>query len=650
MKNSRKIIVNIIVVLAIVCLHLVTSLDLDRIKEYEPYVPTSNTGEILAGDEWVQDICIESDELLGAAIAQSKLQAISLFAGTIARKNASTLYVNLTESQSGECLECWEVDCLSMGDNAYYTLMLSKPLLYSPEKTYQLQVTSNAIEGDGIVIHTCEADDIGGLTHNGEALNASLVYKLRYKQTLASKLDGANGFHVAMVIVLTVLLIAGFALYEKLPLENAFLILWTGLSIMYMFALPALNVPDEYNHFSRAYEISERHFMSDYNELTDGSAGRYLPFDVDFTALSDSWESYSENKDMTLSDNLVRVGFSNTAIQTPLSYIPQSIGIFIARHVSHKLAFIIYFARTLSWLCVTALLYFAVKLIPCDKEIMMLIPLLPMSLQQAVSLSPDGMVLALSLFITAFVLRQKLVGNVPMKPAHYVIIYVSALLIALNKVVYLPFCLIFLLIPYHKFGGKRNKAIHTAIVAALTVGFNVLWLAICSGIPSRAGANTSLQVAYILRHPVNYLMVLWRSWYAIGGTWLQQMLGSSLGSLNVDTSALMMLICLVALVCISKPAASARDKEYKMTHIVFAIVLIAVLILVPTGIYVQWSQVYAYSIEGVQGRYFMSLILPTYYVFNRPCAGTRNTARRRVLSIWLVAAICSAIDILIRFI
>ncbi len=105
----------------------------------------------------------------------------------------------------------------------------------------------------------------------------------------------------------------------NMTIENAFIVLWVALGAIFLMSGTLFSVPDEINHFYRAFEISDGYLVSDYNyDIACG--GRKLPLDVDLSLLKQSWASFTANKDLPLTHDYVFCGFINTALYSPFSY------------------------------------------------------------------------------------------------------------------------------------------------------------------------------------------------------------------------------------------------------------------------------------------------------------------------------------------
>jgi uncharacterized membrane protein len=315
-------------------------------------------------------------------------------------------------------------------------------------------------------------------------------------------------------------------------------VIWGFLTVLYAVSNPVFNVPDEPNHFLRCYEISEGHLLSDYSrELNAG--GRELPFDItelhENTLQPQSWYEYEEKRGKELNDDEDRhfVKFSNTALYSPLSYLPQVTGISAARLFSKNIYVMAVFGRLANWLCITILIYGTLKLLPYGKEFFMLLALMPMSLFEAFSLAPDGMVFALSSFLIAFVLDIRM-NRKMLTFRHYAALYLMAVIMCSMKIVYLPFCLYYFLIPGRSFRhGNRSKLIHSAICVLLVGGISLGWMRLCSRFLTTPGTDSAAQLKWIIARPFTYLMLILRFLLNEGGEMVMEAAGRVLGMRDI---------------------------------------------------------------------------------------------------------------------
>ena len=144
---------------------------------------------------------------------------------------------------------------------------------------------------------------------------------------------------------------------------------------------------------------------------------------------------------------------------------------------------------------------------------------------------------------------------------------------------------------------------------------NLFWLKISSQylVAFESRSNSSLQLQYILQNPLRYIITIFATIDSFSIAYLEQLVGHSLGKFNVSTSSVMVIISLgILFYLISK-----RNKDKKLHKPVFSlkeklyilVMLLGTILLMFTSLYMQWTAVYSDTIDGVQGRYFIPLLL-----------------------------------------
>lgn len=595
--------------------------------------------EILDGEEYIQEIHCEEDGL----------QKISIFFATFGRKNFSTVNLSL-EDENRNIIQNWQLDSRLINDNTYYTLALDRRIKDSKGQKYYLKITSDAKAGNGITIYSNSDKGSTGLTLNGKDLGKTICYQLVYRYPLSKLFRNANGFHTTIILLLACILLSTIPAMTKLRIENAFLLCWILVGLLFLFSITLFRVPDETAHFFRAYDVSFRHAVSDIDEKS-GSVGNELPLDIDLGLLSSNWQSFSDNKNMEVSEDFVFKGFTNTSLYSPISYLPQALGIFIARKMTSNVASIAYAGRIFNWLFITIILYGAIRLIPVGKEIVALIALMPMNIHESISLAPDGMVVAISILLISAVVYLRQVDSEQIKLRQMFLLYLLAWFISLLKIVYLPFCLLYFLIPFERFGSKQKKILHLTLIALFAIGSNLVWLQVSSNFLLINGTDSSAQLQYLIHNPFYYLLVLARTFFYYSAWWVNTMIGSSLGALDVSTIGILVLVymCLLAYKFAKQ---HGKYNKIKLTeNMLFGFVVFSIFLLISTSEYLGWTPPYKNIVEGIQGRYFIAILLPLYFAINNPSALLEKYSGKEILSVEVggfVACIniCSCIALL----
>lgn len=550
-----------------------------------------------------EEITAENDYTFTIDSEDSSLQSFGLMFMTYDRINTCNLTITLTDSNN-HVIQKYEMCANLLMNKTLNTFYLDKPVSNSEGSTYAITISSDGCEGNSIALCLDE--------------NNQPCCRLTYRHGLQSVFTGINGRHTLAFCLLAILLFAALLLFSDKAPEKVFLAIWVLMGIMILNCCTIFNVPDEEHHFYRAYEISQGHMLSVYDE-ENSRAGRQLPLDVDLNLLENNWESYEAYKSLTLTDNAF-MSFDNTALYCPVSYLPQSLGIAIGRLFTNRISLLVYMGRIFNFAAITLLLYLAIKLLPFGKEAAVFIALMPMNIYESMSLAPDGMIVAITMFMIAYVLHLNINQKTPLKIQQYVLLYVLAIFISLYKMIYLPFVLVYFIIPAHLFGkenGLRNKTIHAVIVAAASASSAFFWLKCCDSFLLTAGTNPSYQTAYMLHHPVKFVMISLRTVFDFSAEWIMEMIGSTLNERNAEIGTVFTLIYLIVLIFAFISAHKVSEKSFDKKNRIFNSVVFIAIILSITGLtfvslYMQWTAPYLERIMGIQGRYFISLLLPLF--------------------------------------
>lgn len=613
--SKTKTIVKLLSLIIIVLLFFSVKSDDYLTFQTEKPKSTDQLSEILSADEYVQEINCDHDGL----------KQVSICFSTLERKNFSNLTALFCDENDHE-IKRWNINCRLLRDNTYYILSLDKPIRNSNGKTFRLHLASDAAEGQGISVYTTGTEDNNfTLFLNNLPLNQKLCYRLTYKNSLKGLFSGARGFHVFAFFFLFLIFCLLIAVSEKWTVENRFLAVWLILGAMFFISLPLFKAPDEEEHFARALEISYGNLISTISNST-GEGGRELPLrGIDLTVF-ESWDNFSNvRNEVMLSNTLEFRRFSNTALYAPVSYIPQSLGILIVRLFTDNVASIAYGGRIMSFIIITLILYLSLRILPFGKEMLALIILMPMNLQEAISMAPDAMVVAVSILMISYVLYTKYTLKSKLSTLQILAFYLLAIMISLLKVVYIPFGLFYFLIPSERFGTLKKKIFHIVSMAFLAIISNLVWLRLCVKFLVEEGANSAEQLQYVLHHPTDFILILARSYFADSANWITTMIGETLCENTCETigALILLYLCLLSYKYI-KSRSQSRCKDDIIMNTLCIIIVISTLLLISTSLYIQFSPVYNNRILGIQGRYFIALLLPLFLTIYKPSVSKEN--------------------------
>ncbi len=390
-----------------------------------------------------------------------------------------------------------------------------------------------------------------------------------------------------------------------------------AFGILFVFITPPFQVPDEPVHFYRTYQIAQGRLFA---ERRDGSAGGVLPVSlVDVVeALSGDIPFHPENKaDPVAIRNALPVpldptrtafvSFPNTAIYSFIPYLPQALAVWAGRQFELSPLWLLYIGRLANLFVSILLIGMAIRITPIFRQGFLLIGLLPMTVFQMASLSPDAATNGLALLFTALVLALAFDDRRCLTPPRVGLLALLAALVAASKSAYFPLAFLIFLVPAGKARSRRAYLVAALLVIAAGLASFALWTRISSEVfvPFYRGGYPSFDAAFqfILDHPLLFVRKLAGNLYYYGFFYVHSFVGI-LGWLDTPLP-----LAWVAIEVLALAALAVFDGPWlKLTRwqwvIVFG-VLTASVVMVITSQFVLWTRMAAGSINRAQGRYFI---------------------------------------------
>lgn len=418
---------------------------------------------------------------------------------------------------------------------------------------------------------------------------------------------------------------------KRLKIEHTFLIISLIFGVLWTFILPPFQSPDETVHLYRAYITSNGNFQCVNNN--GSNAGGYLPTSMgEFLNVlkAENIRFHPEKKQNlgTLKNSLEYfpnkekefIEFPGSCAYSPVPYIPQSIGILLANLLGMPWLIILYVGRIVNLLAYIAISYWAIKLLPILKRALFLLLLMPMSLHQAGSLSADVLTISICVFYVAYILYLKYKEGVITKKENTFLVVLSALL-GLLKITYFPLALLFLLLPKTKYKTTKTYYLYLSIVVISSFIFAGFWMLLTRKINLVFPVDPVEQLKTILNAPFDYFILLIKSFFYNNSLYTQffGVFGWLDTPLPVVFSYVFYAILLLVIIL-----DSIKDKvEVSAVNIrngVYLLVLfIGCVFVIESALFLNWPQPSQDFINGVQGRYFIPIImlfvLSIYFLF-----------------------------------
>ena len=292
------------------------------------------------------------------------------------------------------------------------------------------------------------------------------------------------------------------------------LILGAFGSIPLVVLTPPFQVPDEAQHFYRAYELSD---LEIHAEVQNGVSGAMLPESLPRLVKSCVYTSDDLNYPATpapisgtlkltaipLDSSAKRfVGFPGSAFYSPLPYLPQVLGIAIGRMVGLGPLYLLYLGRLFNCLAALGLVGLAVYVIPFAEELVILVACLPMSLFLYASISADSAVIASAIVFTAFTLSASARGD--WKAWELAVAASTAAVFCSVKPVYFPIILAGLIPNLFRPGRAKGAIRSHLILIAVSLGVTIGWLLFArSSMTSPLGdGHPSIQMNIVMHDPM----------------------------------------------------------------------------------------------------------------------------------------------------
>lgn len=485
-----------------------------------------------------------------------------------------------------------------------------------PEDQYVQLMTDQkcTLTGDAVTVAVA-SDQAADASHTALAFDGDMQPCIRL--IYGSVSAGWSRF-LAFAVILSFVLAGIFAVnaVKNGTIRFAAFVAITG--ICYIIVVPFSNVPDAFNHFIRAYEVTEGIFCTHDQEDEKAWLPEHLTADLDFHA--DYSHTYL-HRNIQLDDEARRYYIhDNTALYTPIAYFPHALGILIGKLFTDRTLALVLFARIFSLAAFIVTVSCAYRMCSINRGMVAVTALLPITLIEAGSTSLDGFMISILLLGQAYLLtlceRKRRLTK-----AEAALLWMLPLVFSLCKVVYVPFALLLFLIPKESFGGGRKKGIFifSSFAVALTVYF--AWSAATFDFVNRYAAkmngNSGEQIHFILTRPLAYLNVLRNTLHKWFDLYLKGMFGGIAGwAQNVGVNSFFPLTCMVCtLIMLTFHPESSLHRDVKV-NVLYALIGLSVMALTFTAIYVQYNALESPLVEGIQGRYFVPLLFPLGFVLS----------------------------------
>ncbi|GAA5047366.1 DUF2142 domain-containing protein [Nocardia callitridis] len=417
----------------------------------------------------------------------------------------------------------------------------------------------------------------------------------------------------------------------------AFVLLTAVFGAIFSVLTPPFWGHDEITQFGRAYQVSHGGLLPQRIEDDRGiSYGGDVPASVtevmgyalrDYTTnppepgrMLESRAAYDTLGSKPVSDLDEPVWFTNTAAYSPVPYIPAAIGIRVAEALGLDVGGLVLSTRIaglLGYLLVAGFGLYALRKYRVQ-WLAFTVAVLPIAVFQAGTVTADTMTNALAVLMSALLVKALFLGKRLSRP-EIAALLATTVLLPVSKPTYVLLAMLIVLVPPSRLGFTGIRRGITWLFALIGAAVFGIWMKIAAPTGDGMGLMRSQdqwksvrpgdQLTGILRDPLHFLHVFADSVALRDDRWFTQFFGE-LGFAYIDVPAITILACLLAFAV----SFAVADRMNPVTAdrwrtLLTALIIAASVAMIYVTLYMSFTPVGFYIIDGVQGRYFVPLAI-----------------------------------------
>lgn len=394
---------------------------------------------------------------------------------------------------------------------------------------------------------------------------------------------------------------------------------------------------DDQIHFLNIYEIFDANGKWDVGEVAmidSDPVGR------------DSISSIEEQVNMNEYLNIDKTGnymsFRSRFIPyNKIAYLPSAIGFHLCKIIN--LPFVVCFkvGKFMNLLAYLLIFGYAIKIATSFKRFLVVLGLIPTNLFLATQYSYDPAVVS-GLTLGIILLYNVITNKESKVDFKFMILFIGSMLYGcFPKAVYAPFILLFLLIPKDKFKNKKlcsYAKVGIIIITILMMATFVLPTVSSTTVADPRGGATSVtdQLKLILNNPIGYI-------YVLKDTMIDEFFNNFIGKKAIINFSYMkepsdnLYYIYLLLIIIVGIIENFKGENFKKFSRLFCFVLLTgVVVLIWTALYLSFTPVGLTTINGVQARYFLPLLLPLFLCIKPKNIYLKNFSKKYDLLVLLV--------------
>lgn len=411
--------------------------------------------------------------------------------------------------------------------------------------------------------------------------------------------------------------------------EKIYLLLATLFGLIFIFVTPPASIPDEPAHLVRVFRVAQGDLFA--------ASKTMLPSMAAYNDLCElvGMDRSPQNLNKQFRNFLVESGGplilqDKSSSYPPVPYLPAATIVKFLSYFQPNTAVYLYSARFVTFIAALLLTFYAIRIIPFGRWVMLVLALLPMRLYLMASFSPDALTTALAVLWIALIMNS-MASEGLITPRKLVQLSVVGLALAFCKPMYTFLLALIFAIPFKKVNCKsmflKVGFILLLLIVTVKIGMMVKHQYIPT-VPSNpsivtgtlenkqieqlatgpsgsfhflAAVDPAAQIAFLLHNPHKIVTVVVNG-FGVYRSFILKSCVAVFGWANVYIiNGLYWFGYLIVVL------SSFLNEEYTVNlryRFITLSVFISSLFIIPLSLYVFWTPVGWSYFHGVQGRYF----------------------------------------------
>ncbi|MCI6997637.1 MAG: DUF2142 domain-containing protein [Eubacterium sp.] len=435
---------------------------------------------------------------------------------------------------------------------------------------------------------------------------------------------GLNKYRILYVAAITCLLILLYLFKRELSdfPEVIFLMISLTIGVLIILLSPTKFMGwDEHIHFYKTFD----YFESGKVEWTEAEFYQYLNWEsFDQSAFQSRQEKAMQIQYLNFSDNTYVYEYEKASFSvSQIGYFHMAVLVKLLRMLGVPFYYVLLAGKLMNLFVYSILLTFAIRWIPVMKRTVMTIGLMPTPMMLASTYSYDAVLIGFIFLGTALLIYEFYYADRKIRPLNCLMIPLCFAIGSCPKAIYIPLVLSFLFLPASKFKSRKTEALWKSV--AMTVCILLLMTFVMPSVSGEMksdtrGGNTdvSKQMALIFSQPISYFRVFLKNFCGTANNYLTGIDGLANMAYAGYHKMYGAVIILWIVVFFTEPRGEIRQKrkdflrKYKIPTLILTAGVVG---MIWTALYLSFTEVGQEVIEGVQGRYYIPLMISMLLMF-----------------------------------